>query len=157
MTNARDDLRRKFEELEWTPDAPVDPSRGWRFITEVLKDEQVHTFYVATSPEIHETAQEGKLQVVICAPPVLYEFLFGDNLRRYDVAPLANIYRIEEKREEEPSVEGDPRQKTSVLVQFGGGPEVLRLHLLAYGGRGSELSQFTAALKTFAFGSSTSG
>ena len=149
MTNDRsNELKAALQaRLEGSQFPGVDVSRAWALISEVLEGQVVELFYAGLLPEGgYSEIPRPALQVVVCTSALVYECDFSASTMRYDVSSIMNVYRLTETWNEEQSVEGPPRKKLSVKVDFVNYQLGLSLQLAAYGDEAEELHVFARAL-----------
>jgi len=122
----------------------VELYRVWRLLSEVLEGQAIELFY--TGPLApgggYEAFPRPALQLVVCTPALVYDCAFSASAMRYDVSFLAGIYRVAETWSEEQSVEGPPRKKLSVTMDFENYRLGMILALTAYGEKSAELHTF---------------
>jgi hypothetical protein len=124
----------------------------WDFLQRILSEQTIETFYLTANP-IGYDAIKPQAQAVVLAAGLLYDFVFGDEVFRYDVVPSKSLTRIEERRELEASLDGEPRHKVVGNMDFYGvGLNGLTLNLVAYGDEGHQLSTFLVVVRRKAFG-----
>jgi hypothetical protein len=144
-----DQLRQAVADGAWERDLGI--KEVWPLIEEVLAGHVVESFYISLAPVGYDQLKP-KAQVVVTASGLLYDFVFGDGVQRFDVVVLRTIGRIEERREVEPSIEGHPRQKVHLEVEWpGSGLGGSRLTLIAFGQEGHQLSEFATFIRRKAF------
>jgi len=123
--------------------AGLDADRVWRLISELLDGQAVELLYAGPLlPSGYGAVPRPALQVVVCTAALIYDCVFGGSTVRYDVSFLADIYRVTEEWSQEQSVEGPPRDKLSVIIDFENYQGGLVLHLIAYGEKAEELHTF---------------
>jgi hypothetical protein len=124
----------------------------FRFIADTVRDDPITLYFIAGTPASYPEIKKPKLQVIVCTEGLVYDILFGENVSRYDVSPTQNVYRVEERRETEPSVEGAPRERVTVTAEFRSyRGAALTLTIVEYGEAGRELSEFARGLRQSAF------
>ncbi|HEY8767427.1 MAG TPA: hypothetical protein VIP09_09240 [Dehalococcoidia bacterium] len=143
-----DQLRQAVLDGTWERDLGI--REVWPFMEEVLAGHVVESFYISLAP-VGYVELKPKAQIVVAASGLLYDFIFGDDLQRYDVVVLHAISRVEERREVEPSIEGPPRQKVHLEFEWSGGLGGSSLTLIAFGPEGRRLSEFAKFMKRKAF------
>jgi hypothetical protein len=125
----------------------VDFDRVWRLVSELLEDQTVELFHTGPLKAGGYTGFPGPaLQVVVCTPAVFYDCAFSASATRYDVSYVADIYRLAETWDEEQSVDGPPRKKLTVKIDFKNYQLGLVLELTAYGDKADELHAFARAV-----------
>jgi hypothetical protein len=130
----------------------VNADDAWSFVEEVTAGQELQLDFITLSPVGYDevlgpNTEAVNAQVVLIAGGALYDFIFSATVRRYDVAMLSTIARIDERREIEQSVEGPPRQKVSCVIDFSWGTGYRDLHLVSFGGEGLRLSEFIRSLR----------
>jgi hypothetical protein len=147
-----EDLRSEIATLTTDADeAEIPPEAVWSFISNVIGSQPVNCYYV--SPMVdpsYDAIANPKVQVLVVTNRLVYDFVFSASTARYDIAPLSLITRIDERREIETSIEGPPRAKVIVRVEFAHQTAVL--HPVSFGDKGRQLSEFAQRLRTLAFG-----
>jgi len=147
-----EDLRSEITSLPTAEgEAEVTPDRVWSFIREVIAAEPVACYYLSPFPDSSSYAgvPNSKLQVVVFTDRLAYDFIFSADTARYDVTPISLIGRIDERRQLETSVDGPPREKVMVQMEFGDTDAML--HLVAFGEKGRQLSAFVEQVRRLAF------
>lgn len=125
----------------------LDAERVWGLVSDILEGQAVELFYTAPLQEGgYQEVPRPAFQLVVCTPALIYDCVFGAATMRYDVSLLADVYRLKEQWSQEESVEGPPRKKLSVRIDFENYQGGLVLQLIAYGERAEELHRFARAV-----------
>jgi len=154
MADVKEELYGKLGDQTWpTPEDALDATELQKFMTDVLGDRPIDAYYLALGPlEYRERGYpDPSLIIEVLSGELFYEFIFGKDLRRYDLSPVSRFFRLEERHEREAAVEGPPRNKVAVTIELAGGGRALAVQLIAYGEQGQDLSRFARRVASAAF------
>ena len=138
-------LDETLQDLNWNVEYPsLSPGKVIRYIKAKVGSEALSDIYIGSAGSYDEIKWE--LQVVIRTSGGLYEFLFDSSYERYDYMLLKDIYRIEERVQDEESVQGPSRRRTTVSIFFKS-PTATTALLRGYGRDGDSASGFGDRLR----------
>ncbi len=153
MAVMKEEMYGRLQAETWpTPEEAPNPSELQTFMSDVLRDKPVDAYYLSLGSLDYRGRgyPDPSLLVAVLSRGLIYEFIFGKDLKRYDVSPVSSFLRLEERHEREAAVEGPPRNKVAVTLDLGGGL-ALAMQLIAYGEQGQDLSRFARRVASAAF------